>query len=134
MGMWGGAVTSHKDSLGFSPFSGTATGARAYGLPGPFDVFFPGTPTNDAFIRSVRQIAEAAKGVATQSSGFPPGFWSGPKGAEEWGRRHGVDPGEARGRFHEIKQDDKGRPRDNYGVNPETGEICRPDGEVFDNL
>lgn len=36
----------------------------------------------------------------------PPGFWPADKGAEEWGRRHGVDPAKARKKFHDIKQSD----------------------------
>ena len=38
------------------------------------------------------------------SNGLPPGYWPGPNGAEEWGRRNNVDPSDARGRFHGIKQ------------------------------
>ncbi len=35
----------------------------------------------------------------------PPGFWSGDKGAEEWGRRNGIGADQGRRRFHDIKQD-----------------------------
>lgn len=68
------------------------------------------------------------------SSGLPPGFIPGDKGAEQWGRNNGIDPNEARGRFHGIKQSDKGRGRDKYGVNPQTGEVCNPEGDVVGDL
>ena len=42
------------------------------------------------------------------SSGLPPGFIPGDKGAEQWGRNNGIDPNDARGRFHGVKQSDKG--------------------------
>lgn len=68
------------------------------------------------------------------SSGLPPGFIPGDKGAEAWGRNNGVDPRDARGRFHGIKQSDKGRGRDKYGVNPQTGEVCNPEGDIVGDL
>lgn len=68
------------------------------------------------------------------SSGLPPGFIPGDKGAEQWGRNNGIAPNDARGRFHGIKQSDKGRGRDKYGVNPQTGEVCNPDGDVVGDL
>jgi RHS repeat-associated protein len=60
----------------------------------------------------------------------------GDKGAEEWGRRHGVDKDEARRRFHDVKQGDtahKGGKQD-WTVNPDTGDIKDPDGEVHGTL
>jgi hypothetical protein len=68
------------------------------------------------------------------SSGLPPGFIPADKGAEQWGRNNGIDPKDARGRFHGIKQSDKGRGRDKYGVNPQTGEVCNPQGDVVGDL
>lgn len=69
------------------------------------------------------------------STGFPPGYWPGDRGAEEWGRRNDVDPREARGRFHGIKQGCPGsKPKDKYGVNPETGDVIDPEGENAGNL
>jgi RHS repeat-associated protein len=66
---------------------------------------------------------------------LPPGFLPGNVGAEEWGRRHGVDPDEARRQFHRKKQQDPmSRPTDVYGVNPDTGQICDPEGETIDIL
>jgi RHS repeat-associated protein len=69
------------------------------------------------------------------SASFPPGYWPGDTGAEEWGRRNGVDPREARGRFHGIKQRCRGsKAGDKYGVNPETGDVIDPEGENAGNL
>lgn len=52
--------------------------------------------------------------------------------------RHGVNPDRARGRFHGIKQGDRsqggGRGRDDYKVNPVTGDVVAPDGEIVGNL
>ena len=67
-------------------------------------------------------------------SEFPPGFWPGDRGAEEWGRRNGVNPDAARRKFHGIKQGDKGKGKDKYGVNPDTGDVANPDGEIVGNL
>jgi len=65
----------------------------------------------------------------------PRGFWGGDEGAEEWGRRNNVDPDTARRRFHKKKKDDSfSQASDDYSVNPETGEIADPDGEIIDNL
>lgn len=69
------------------------------------------------------------------SASFPPGYWPGDTGAEEWGRRNDVDPREARGRFHGIKQRCRGsKAGDKYGVNPETGDVIDPEGENAGNL
>jgi RHS repeat-associated protein len=69
------------------------------------------------------------------STGFPPGYWPGDRGAEEWGRRNDVDPREARGQFHRIKKRCKGsKPTDKFGVNPDTGEVIDPEGEQAGDL
>jgi hypothetical protein len=65
----------------------------------------------------------------------PSGFWPGDKGAAEWGRRNGFGAREGRGRFHGIKQSCPGsNARDNYGVNPETGDVVDPEGDIVGNL
>jgi RHS repeat-associated protein len=69
-----------------------------------------------------------------QASGFPAGVWPGDKGSEEWGRRHGIGAAPARRRFHKIKQDCGGQPRDVWGVDPNTGDVYDPEGEVVGNL
>ncbi len=73
-------------------------------------------------------------------SGYPPyqstpmAAWAGDKGAEEWGRRVGIDPDVARRRFHKIKQDCKGKGKDDYKVDPTSGDVYDPEGEVVGNL
>ena len=67
---------------------------------------------------------------------LPPGFWPADTGAEEWGRRHGVNPAKARGKFHDIKGTDTAHKggKQNWGVNPDTGEVIDPEGEVHGEL
>jgi len=56
-------------------------------------------------------------------------------GAEEWGEKNLNDKDRGRRRFHQIKQDYTGsRPTDVFGVNPETGDVYDPDGEIIGNL
>ncbi|MEA9590104.1 RHS repeat-associated core domain-containing protein [Xanthomonas sp. WHRI 10064A] len=73
-----------------------------------------------------------------ESRRHPPGYWPADRGSEEWGRRKGIGGTEGRRIFHGIKQDDKaqggGKGLDNYGVNPDTGDVISPDGEVIGNL
>lgn len=69
------------------------------------------------------------------STGYPPGFWPGDRGAKEWGRRNGVGEREGGRRFHDIKKGDTGsKPTDSYGVNPGTGDVVDPNGEWVGNL
>jgi RHS repeat-associated protein len=69
------------------------------------------------------------------NSSFPPGYWPGNSGAAEWGRRNGVGAREGKGRFHGIKQDCPGsKGTDEYGVDPETGDVIDPEGENVGNL
>jgi RHS repeat-associated protein len=67
---------------------------------------------------------------------LPPGVWPADKGAEEWGRRNGIGKNEGRRRFHEIKQGDDAHSggKADWGVNPETGDVYDPEGEVHGNL
>lgn len=63
-------------------------------------------------------------------------FWPADRGAEEWGRRNGVDPDTARRRFHNVKGKDtahKGGKAD-WKVDPANGDIIDPEGEVHGNL
>ena len=69
------------------------------------------------------------------STGYPPGYWPGDQGAKEWGRRYGVGADEGRRRFHDLKGKTPGsKPNDNYGVNPNTGDVIDPNGESVGNL
>ena len=69
-----------------------------------------------------------------QSSAFPPGVWPGDKGAAEWGRRNGVGARDGKGRFHGVKQGCGGSGTDNFGVDPATGDVYDPAGDVVGNL
>jgi RHS repeat-associated protein len=55
-------------------------------------------------------------------------------GGAEWGRRNGVGADEGRRRAHKIKQQDKGRPTDNYTVDPATGNVYDPNGDFVGNV
>jgi hypothetical protein len=60
------------------------------------------------------------------------------RGAEEWGRRNGITPKEARKKFHEMKGGNRGLPgskaNDSCGVNPDTGEIIDSNGDDIGDL
>lgn len=45
-------------------------------------------------------------GLTIMCRAKPPRYWNAPEGAVEWGRRNNVPPGEAKKKFHEIKEDD----------------------------
>ena len=54
----------YTDPLGLNPFGGGNT--RNPGIPGPpTDVFFPGTPANNAFVESVYRVGQAIKDFCT---------------------------------------------------------------------
>ena len=56
-------------------------------------------------------------------------------GGEEWGRRNEVGAAEGRRRAHGVKQkDNMSRPKDDYKVDPDTGDVVDPEGEVIGNL
>ncbi len=74
-------------------------------------------------------------GISMMAGERPPGFWDAVDGAEEWGRRNKIGKDAGRRRFHEKKgKDPLSRPDDDYSVNPDTGDIAGPDGEIVDNL
>jgi RHS repeat-associated protein len=76
-----------------------------------------------------------ATGNIQQSTGLPPGYWPADTGAAEWGRRTGVGAREGKGRFHGIKQSCPGsKATDVFGVDPKTGDVIDPTGEVVGNL
>jgi len=61
--------------------------------------------------------------------------WPLDAGGEEWGRRNGVGAAEGRRRAHKIKQLDKmSGAKDNYTVDPDTGNVYDPEGEYVGNL
>nr|WP_246119382.1 DUF1566 domain-containing protein [Aliikangiella coralliicola] len=65
----------------------------------------------------------------------PHGYMPGDKGAEKWGRKEGVGAKEGRRRFHEIKWDDNmAGAKENYWVDPNTGDVIDPAGDWVGNL
>jgi hypothetical protein len=49
------------DPYGLDSFGGSGSSGRRWYVPGPFDVFTPGTPANNAFVQSVKQIVKKVK-------------------------------------------------------------------------
>lgn len=68
------------------------------------------------------------------SSALPPGVWPLDKGGEEWGRRTGVGAKEGRRRAHGVKQSCDGAGQDVFGVDPATGDVYDPEGNVVGDL
>ena len=56
-------------------------------------------------------------------------------GGAEWGKKNGVGADEGRRRAHQIKKkDNMSRPKDNYTVDPNTGDVYDPEGQWIGNL
>ena len=74
--------------------------------------------------------------MTTAMASRQPGYWPGPAGAAEWGRRNGVGAREGKTRFHKgVKQADPySGPLDDYSVNPHTGDVQDPEGKSVGNL
>ena len=118
----GGNPVAYIDSDGLNPllalYRAGAAGYRAGEAINPY--IQPG-------------IARAIDSVMLSSR--RPGYWDGPAGAVEWGRRNGVDPREAKNRFHRgVKQGSGLRGDDECSVNPDTGDIADPNGESIGDM
>lgn len=74
------------------------------------------------------------KNPAIVSNGYSPGFWPADKGAREWGKRNGVSKGEVSDRLHGVKDSCGGGAAENFGVNPQTGDVEDSNGEWVGNL
>lgn len=120
----------HTDPTGLNPWAGAMGGAEIGSVLGPVGAVAGG-------------VVGAGVGAWLSwnvvgpmlSSGLHPGYWPADKGAAEWGRRNGFGARNGKGRFHGIKQSCPGsKPTDDYGVNPETGDVIDPTGEVIGNL
>ena len=143
--------------VGGNPINLTDPAGLQVAVPGPSipfplpPVFIPGTPENEQMTRQTmalfKAIGNTIEDVINQMSGpntpdenkpmqstRPAGAWPGDKGAAEWGRRNGFGAREGSGRFHKMKQDDKGKPKDDYSCNPDTGDVYDPEGGHVGNL
>ncbi|MGQ0673370.1 MAG: RHS repeat-associated core domain-containing protein [Hyphomicrobium sp.] len=114
----GRQVPRSKPGLGFPPIA------------------IPGSPENRAWSKWAEfKIQQCHNWLQDFFYSRPKGYWDGPDGAEEWGRRNGVGTREARNKFHEIKSDDPGsRGDDDYYVDPASGDVVGPDGESVGNM
>jgi hypothetical protein len=132
-GLLGGAIGGAGGTL-VLPGGGTLVGAGEVGAAGAAWGTALGAAAGNAISDLWNDVSPKPIQVC-ESRGFPPGYLPGDRGAEEWGRRNGVDPDEARGDFHDIKGDDPmSGPADKYGVNPSTGDVIDPEGESIGNL
>ena len=118
-----GAVKGFRLGAGIAGVLGSETG--------PLDI---GIGTIGGAIGAV--IGEWATGGNIVMATFPPGYWAGDKGAEEWGRRQGCGAEEGKRLFHKgIKQgDNMADSTDAYGVNPETGDVIYTEGNSVGKL
>lgn len=92
--------------------------------------------TPDACSYRCGELAGWRGSLIYMSGAFPPGFWDAEEGAAAWGRRNGVGAKEGKDKFHRgIKQGTKGARGDHgFGVNPDTGDVIDPNGEIVGNL
>jgi hypothetical protein len=130
---------AYTDRDGLNPLAGAINGGRLgamAGAPlGPPGTLIGGVIGATAGVWATWKAAEPLLAPdPVQASGLPPGYWPADKGAAEWGRRNGFGQQEGKGRFHGIKQGCGGRARDNFGVDPATGDVVDPEGESVGNL
>jgi RHS repeat-associated protein len=81
------------------------------------------------------ELADGTLPPGVMMSNFPPGYWDAVAGSQEWGQRNGVGKAEGRRRFHKKKQECGGsNANEDYGVNPDTGDIVDSNGDLIDNI
>jgi len=110
------------------PASG-AVGGAASGALGPALGFIGG-------LIYPSPVGEGSDIIPPMEANFPPGYWPGDKGAIEWGKRNGVDPREAKDRFHKGIKPRCHTPgaKDNLATNPENGDVIDGNGDYAGNL
>ena len=123
----GGNPVGYRDPLGLNPFAGAIGGAEIGSAFGPAGTIIGG-------VIGLGAGYLAAEKLNSLIFNRHPGFWPGDSGGEEWGRRNGVGKNEGRRRFHGIKQGCGGRGLDDFSVNPETGDVADPAGDIVGNL
>lgn len=144
---------NHYAYVGGNPTSDVdPSGLEALPVLSPLPLYVPaappGSPLNNAIYNFLEMEAQGATNLydwtkylinqaasALLSGALPPGYWPGPAGAEEWGRRNNVGAAEGRRRFHRAKQKCPGsKATDKFGVNPNTGDVIDGQGNPVDNL
>jgi RHS repeat-associated protein len=115
--------------------SAVAAGAALFAGAVAWAMLNPINPWGDPGLMPPTAGTSCPTWPALENRAHPPGYWPADKGAEEWGRRNGVGKEGGRRRFHGIKSGDTGsRGKDNYGVDPSTGDVIDPSGESVGNL
>ena len=110
----GGNPISRTDPRGLRDgYPGDYTGPSSPSpfLPSIFDVFSPGTPANDAFVRSVNRMTKAVRDFCASTPAWPGNDPSVAPPGTEWRGKPGSTPGGKEGNY----------------VDPNTGESYRPD-------
>ncbi len=125
----GGNPISYVDSNGLNPALAARGGYALGGLVNALFYEITGTTIGVG-------IYDLTHSQTAMMNSRPPGYWDGLSGAVEWGKRNGVDPREAKNRFHrgvKGKTSAIGGASD-CGVNPDTGDVVDPNGEPIGNL
>jgi len=124
----GGGGTTSAATLGGLTFGGMLRGLGA-GISAGFGAVVVGISVA-LFPRPVGEGSDIVPGDGTTMNTMGLDV-----GGEEWGRRNGVGAAEGRRRAHGIKQrDGMSTPTSDYRVDPETGDVIDPEGEVVGNL
>jgi RHS repeat-associated protein len=93
------------------------------------------TSCGQKFVDALGNLVFAKPGNGDKD--LPKGFWPADAGAKEWGKRNGVGARDAVGKFHKLKQKDRGGASgaaNDCGVNPDTGDVVDGQGEDIGNL
>lgn len=121
---------NYRDPQGTNPIAGAIEGGEfGFVVGGP-----PGAVVG-AVVGAIGGylIADQLKNLIFKG---PPGYRDAESGAAEWGRRHGVGAAEGQRRFHKgVKQQCNGsRAKEDYSVNPDTGDVKDSEGNSVGNL
>jgi len=135
LGEWAGLGAIGGDIVIIGAGAGLGWG-YSWLLPFPdSNRFIPPMPGNSCYNAPPYSVISPAPINPVTCQNVPPGFWPADRGAAEWGKRTGLGAREGKSRFHAVKQRCKGsRATDKYRVNPETGEVLDPEGEVVGDL
>jgi RHS repeat-associated protein len=121
---------NYRDPYGTNPIAGAIEGGEVgFAIGGP-----PGAAVG-AVVGAIGGyiIADQLKNLIFKG---PPGYRDAESGAAEWGKRHGVGAAEGKRRFHKgVKQQCNGsRAKEDYYVNPDTGDVKDSEGNSVGNL